>query len=370
MQKFGRTVVWLILALALAACTLPRGSALQSEIVKNEEALDSSYQVVRISRSNVNNIAQWPVTGWAGNYNWIDTHAAPSSSVIQTGDFVTVTIWDSQENSLLTNVGQKFVTLGKLEVAQNGTIFVPYISEIQVRGLTPDIARSRIQSRLAPIVPSAQVQIDVQQGASNSFDLVSGVSRPGSYPLISRNYTILSALSAGGGISPNLRNPLIRLIRGGKTFEITAEKLFSTASKNTILRRNDRIIVEPDKRAYTALGASGIENLIYFPKDALTALEALSLMGGLSETRADPKGLLVLREYEAKDVSYTGTGPKKQQVVFAIDLTTADGLFAARHFMIHPEDTVLATESPVGSARLIFGLISTVLGVSAQAAAL
>ena len=370
MHHLGRLLAVLIAALALSACTLPRGSALQREITKEETIEDSPYQIVHVGRDNVATLKTWPATGWDGVYHWLDTHTAPSTAVIQTGDLVTVTIWDSQENSLLTNAGQKFVTLPKMTVAPNGTIFMPYISEVQVRGLTPDVARERVQSRLEPIVPSAQVQIAVEQGPSNSYDLVSGVAKPGVYPLISRDYTILSALAAGGGVATNLRNPLIRLIRGGNTYEITAERLFSTASKNTILQRNDRIVVEQDRRAFTALGASGVESVIYFPKDEVSALEALSLMGGLAENRADPKGILILREFEPESLRPGTPGPTREQVVFVIDLTSADGLFAARNFMIHPEDTVLATESVVVTARTVFGLIGAVLGLGNQARAL
>ena len=370
MNHIGRLVFLVLCCLSVTACSLPRGAAVQNEVLKEAQTENPTYQVVPVTRANVPAVANWPATGWHGHYHWLDTHAAPSTQVITPGDYVTITIWDSQENSLLTSAGQKFVKLDPMQVAANGTVFVPYISEVNVRGLTPDLARKRIQQQLEPIVPSAQVQIAVAQGQGNSVDLVSGVSRPGNYPLLARDYTVLSLLSAGGGISSNLRNPLVRLIRGGSTYEITAERLFSSAHKNTILRAGDRIVVEEDDRAFTALGASGIESLIYFPKDDLTAMEALSLMGGLSESRADPKGVLVLREYDAGALRVDGTGPTRQQVVFVIDLTSADGLFAARKFMINPKDTVLATESPVANARTVFGLIGAVLGLGSQANAL
>jgi polysaccharide export outer membrane protein len=51
-------------------------------------------------------------------------------------------------------------------------------------------------------------------------------------------------------------------------------------------------------------------------------------------------------------------------VVFTIDLTSADGLFAARRFQINPEDVVLATESPVTSVNVVFNLIGAALGIA------
>ncbi|CAM9999223.1 unnamed protein product [Chrysoparadoxa australica] len=185
-----------------------------------------------------------------------------------------------------------------------------------------------------------------------------------------RNYKVLKLLTDAGCVVPDMRNPRVRLLRGSKTYEISAEQLFADGTKNALLQPRDTVIIEADERSFTALGASGIENLIYFPKDYLTALEAVSLMGGLSDTRADPKGVLVLREYPAEVIRPDGYGPKMQQVVFTLDLTSADGLFAARKFQIHPGDTLLATESPITSAQTVFRLIGAVLGASAQAGAI
>jgi len=89
----------------------------------------------------------------------------------------------------------------------------------------------------------------------------------------------------------------------------------------------------------------------------------LSVIGGLAETRADLKGVVILREYPVSVLRSDGTGPAMQQVVFTLDLTSADGLFAARNFQVNPLDTVLATESPVVSARTIFGILGSVIGV-------
>ncbi len=99
----------------------------------------------------------------------------------------------------------------------------------------------------------------------------------------------------------------------------------------------------------------------------MSAMEALSAMGGLQDSRADPKGILILREYDAEDLKPGLSGPDLRQVVFTVDLTSADGLFAARQFQIQPADTLLATESPVVAAQTILGLLGTVVGFTATA---
>ncbi|WP_240705259.1 polysaccharide biosynthesis/export family protein [Pacificoceanicola onchidii] len=354
--------------LALAACSLPRGAALQSEVLSESQAESPTFQVVPVTRENIPGILAWSAHSGYGHYHWPATSNGSTSSMIRTGDRIDVTIWDSQDNSLITNPGQRFTKIENLEVDGNGSIYLPYVNKVGVRGLTTSGARAKIQSRLEPIVPSAQVQLSLQQGRDHSIDVVGGVNKPGAYPMPSRNYKILNVISDAGGIPSAMRNPQVRLLRGSKTYEISADRLFEDGSKNALMHPRDTVIVEPDERAFTTLGASGTENLIYFPKDEVMALEAMSLMGGIADLRADPKGVLVLREYAAEHLSHSGPGPDMQQVVFTFDLTSADGLFAAKKFPIHPDDTVLATESPVNAVQTVFSLVGSVFGLTASAA--
>lgn len=352
--------------ISLTACSLPRGAALTSEILNEKGSQEPTFSVVNVSRSNIEQLAGWPVTGWSGRYHWLKGGRGPNSTIIRAGDILELVIWDSQENSLLAPEAAKLVNMPNLVVSSAGTIFIPYLNMVSVVGKTPAQARNLIQESITSIAATAQVQLSVTAGKQNSVDLVTGVASPGSYPLPDRNYSVLSLLAMGGGISPTLRNPLVRLIRNGKTYETPAAALFSDASKNIILRGNDKILVQEDKRYFTALGATGTEDLIYFDKENISTIEALSMIGGLSDTRADLKGVLVLREYPTHALRTDGRGPEMQQVIFVFDLTTADGLFASRNFQINPNDTVLATESAVTKATTILGIVGTALGIASR----
>lgn len=349
--------------LVLAACTLPRGAALTGEVLREQDSSAPTFQVMPVTRGNLQQISQWPATGWSGGYRWPEGTRGPESPLIRTGDRIDLVIWDSQENSLLTPVMDKKVALTGLTVSPGGTIFVPYLDEIQIAGQTPEDARRQIQTALEPIVPSAQVQVSLMAGRQSSVDLVAGVAQPGTFPLPDRNHTILSMLATGGGIAPNLRNPLVRLIRDGGTYETRVERLFSDASRNILLRGGDKIVVENDSRYFTALGATGTERLVNFEKEDITALEALSIIGGLTDSRANPKGVIVLRDYAVRQLRADGRGPSMPQVVFTFDMTSADGLFAARGFRINPKDTVLATESQVTGVQTVVGLLGSLVGL-------
>jgi polysaccharide export outer membrane protein len=364
LQRVATVLFLAVGAVALAACATPRGAGLSSEILKAEDPENMSFAVVPVTRDNLASLGKWPMTGGEAGHHWIGARQGPASAVIRPGDRISLTIWDSQENSLLAAEAEKAVNMVDLVVSPAGSIFVPYLDEVVVNGQTPDQARRQIQEALAPIVPSAQVQLAMEPGLQNSVDLVSGVAKPGSYPLPDRNYSILSLIALGGGIDKSMRNPVVRLIRGGQRYEIPAEKLLSIPSLNVTLRGGDKVLVEQDRRYFTALGATGTQSLIHFEQQEITAIETLSMIGGLEASRADPKGVLILREYPAAALRADGTGPSHQQVVFTFDLTRAEGLFAARSFRINPKDTVLVTEASLVATRNILGLVGTLLGLA------
>lgn len=350
---------------ALSGCAaLPRGAPVQDEVLASTRGKDMGFAVYPVTRAFLDDYAHWPSPLSPGP-GWLARRRGPASPVIVAGDRLELTIWDSEENSLLTPPGQRMTRMTDVVVSPDGTIFLPYVDALHVAGMTPDTARAEIQKRLSSIVPSVQVQLRLVSGRRNSVDLVGGVQNPGRYPLEDRDTTILSLLALGGGVSEGLRNPRVRLLRGGRTYVISLARLVAEPSLDTTLRGGDKVVVEADRRHFLALGAATREELIYFPTDSLTAIEALSLAGGLSDTRADPGGLLLLRDYPARAVRPDGKGgPSETRVVFTLDLTTADGLFSARRFPVLPGDLLFPTESPVTGVETIFGIIGKAVGIA------
>ena len=357
----------------LTACgNLPRGAGLQNEVLKvkqDEEYIADSFAVAEVTRAMLPVYAEWPrVNDY--HYSWIKRQKQPANRIIAPGDTVSVVIWDNEENGLLTSATERSVSMPDLRVSSGGRIFLPYVDEVKISGMSPEHAREVIQEKYEAVTPAAQVQLSLVEGRAREVSLVGGVGSPGTFPLPDQDYTVLSLLSAGGGVDDGLENPQIRLHRSGKIYGTSVARLYDTPSLDTTLRGGDKVIVQGDSRYFLSLGATGTEARHVFPKDHLTAIEAMSIIGGVSDTRADPKGILVLREYPAKYVDPLKAGPPNARMVFTIDLTTADGLFSAGQFRIQPGDLVYGTESPVTQARTIFGLIGSAFGVVNTAAAL
>ncbi|MEI4474163.1 polysaccharide biosynthesis/export family protein [Frigidibacter sp. MR17.24] len=356
MFRFLGFVPVLIACAALPACaSLPRGAGSPAMILETARAQGSGISVIPVTRRNV---AQ--LNGRAGGgrlaHGWLAGGAPDPAGTIRPGDRLNVAIWDTATDTLLTETGAKSALLTGLEVDAGGRIAVPYAGRIGVGGDSVERARATILESLAPSMPTAEVQLQRLPGRLTSVSLVSGVPQPGSVPLEAAGLSTLGLISQGGGISTGLRHPVVRVMRGDGVYETWAEDLLAGRSADAWLRGGDRVMVVEDERSFTAIGATGTEQVVPFDESEITAMTALAMAGGLNESRADLKGILVLRGAPA-----AAPGQGEGDAIYVLDLTGADGLFAARAFGIRPGDTVMATESPVVSAQTVLGLAGLLL---------
>ena len=350
--------------LLTSGCTgLPRGAALRSEISRQANQEDAGFAFYPVTRALLPTVDTWPAVNVERSAGWPKAGGGAAGQVIAAGDMVDLKVWDNEPNSLITGIEQRAAPLGEMTVSPAGRIFVPYVGEVRIAGMSPERARAAVEAELTSIAPSAQVQLSVEAGRANTVDLVSGVSRPGNYPMPDREWSVLSLISAGGGIPAQLRNPRVKLQRGGTLYAASVDMLYENPSMDAVLRGGDKVIVEEDQRYFLSLGAAGREDIFYFTRDYMTALEAVSMVGGIADNRADPQGILVLREYPAAALVAGTRGPREERVIFAIDLTTPDGLFSARKLQIYPGDVVLATESPVSDVQTALAIAGSGFGV-------
>ena len=364
-----RGTVMLGLCLALTACGLPRGAGFKSEVLSASESTTTDgvrthdFAVFSVTRDSLPLLSQWPSNSGKAD-TWIGHVAQPANTIIAPGDTLKITIWDAEENSLLTLPNQRAAQLQDTQVSPDGRIFLPFVGTMKVSGMSPATARERIQDMLLNTVPSAQVQLNVVQGRANTVTLASGVRQPGVYPLVDNNISLLSLVAQGGGVPEASNNPQVRLFRGNKAYSTSLDRLFEEPALDTVMQGGDRVVIEADDRYFLSLGAATRESLYPFPKDNVSALDAMSIIGGVQAVRADPKAILILREYPqavvrpgvGPDAIPSPAGPPQDRVVFTIDLTKADGLFSAGKFAIQSGDLVYVAESPLGSANTLISL--------------
>lgn len=349
----------------LAACDLPRTAPPQATVLRDSKGEARDVMVVTLGRDTVEQVAQWALPEAAQPRPWPPVGSGERGIILRPGDRLSLTVWDNETNSLLTSEGQKAVAIGVAAVSAAGTVFLPYIGEVAVGGLGVGAARARLQEQVAESFGAAQVQLEVEPGPGNMVGILGGVARAGSYPLPEGGLTALGLLGLAGGPTPALENPQLRLLRGGHSHGIALARLIDDPGADVRLRGGDRLMLEEDGRLFIALGASGKQDLIAFGRESLSALEAVSKIGGIASARGSPRGVLILREYPDSARDPAGRrGPDRVRVVFTLDLSDTEGLFAAARFAIAPGDLVMVTESPGNALRMSLALFSQGLGIT------
>ena len=159
--------------------------------------------------------------------------------MIAPGDQLNLAVYGNNENALLTAP----IQLPNLKVSSKGTIFLPYIDEVEVKGLTEDQARKLIQTRLTAMIPDVQVQLSHAAGTRNSVSVVAGLPKNGSYPLDSGDMTVTALISAAGGLPEQMNNPQVNLQRGGRLYRAAAKTLLENPALDAVLKGGDRIYV-------------------------------------------------------------------------------------------------------------------------------
>jgi len=86
---------------------------------------------------------------------------------------------------------------------------------------------------------------------------VGGVGGQGVYPIERPTRTLSAMLARAGGVQIPPEVAQITVIRGGKKGTIWFQDLFSHPEFDIALRGGDRILVQEDRRSFTALGATG-----------------------------------------------------------------------------------------------------------------
>lgn len=345
-------------AVSLSGCAVARGAPTRNEVIAGAGSEDAGFFLELVTRERLSLYPRWGHDPYLAQTGWPGSGRPLSDQRLAPGDELILRIWDAEETSLITASDAPFSDLSNVTVTNDGTVTLPYINTVQVGGLTAEAARERLQEQLTSITPSAQVQLSVRQGRRNSVDLLGGVANPGSYPLTERNLPLSNVISAAGGAREGLRNPQVQITRGGRVYRRPLRQVLTTPSMDALLQGGDRVLIEPDPRSFKALGAAQREEVIGFDAEKVSALRALSLMGGMADTRADPRGILVLRRYPLLD-----HGAPAARVVFSFDLTNADGMFSADEFLLQDGDIVMATQAPATTTARVLALLGAAIGV-------
>ncbi|MGB4704251.1 MAG: polysaccharide biosynthesis/export family protein, partial [Candidatus Saccharicenans sp.] len=198
-----------------------------------------------------------------------------------------------------------------VRVSEDGSITLPLLGNVQVRGLTKEKLEQRLAELLEKYVKNAQVSVFIKEYQSSRVAIIGAVEKPGMYELVGRQ-TLLQMISQAGGFKENAANEIyiLREGEGGVTASISIdlEDLLLNGNQrlNIPLQPNDVINVPVD-RLITIYVLGEVRNpgaIQVKMSKKITLLQAIAQAGGLSEN-ASKRGVIVKRkEKSGKEVNF------------------------------------------------------------------
>lgn len=347
-SRWGKCAVVLTLASTVAACNLvPRSGPNKSEIYAGSVQKEGDAFIVEVNDRVSRATAVVPALGFSDSFK---NAGQLGSDTIRPGDILALTIWENVDKPLLGPEGQVAAVLEEVQVDGAGFIFVPYAGRIRAAGNTPEGIRRIISAKLEEQTPDPQVEVRRAAGDGSTVSLVGTVGAQGVYPIERPTRTLSTMLAQAGGVTIVPEIAQITVLRGKETGQIWFQDLYDNPELDIALRGGDRILVEEDTRAFTALGATGTQSRVNFFTKDLSAIEAIAQVGGLVATSSDPTGVFIFRN-EADVVANNVLGRKDldgaQRMVYVLNLTKPNGMFTARDFIVRDGDTLYVTEAPI-----------------------
>ncbi len=345
-SRWARTVALLAAVSILASCGLPRLGPNKREIYAGSVQREGDAFIVAINDRVTRTTAVVPALGFSESFKNASTLG---SDTIRPGDTLGLTIWENVDDGLLAPEAANSTILEEVQVDGSGFIFVPYAGRIKAAGNTPERIRQIITRKLEDQTPDPQVEVRRVAGDGSTVSLVGAVGGQGVYAIERPTRTLTAMLARAGGVTIEPEIAQVTVLRGGETGKIWFQDLYRNPKVDIALRGGDRILVEEDTRAFTALGATGSQARVPFESQSLSAVEAIAQVGGLLATGADPTGVFIFRN-EPAEIANQVLGRDDlvgaQRMVYVLNLTEPNGMFMARDFVVRDQDTLYVTEAP------------------------
>ncbi|MFN6978216.1 MAG: polysaccharide biosynthesis/export family protein, partial [Gemmobacter sp.] len=290
----GARAVAILAALSIAAsCGLPRTGPNKREIFAGSVLQQGDAFVVTVNDRVTRATAVVPALGFSSAFR---NAGVIGSDIISPGDVLGIQVFENvRDEPLLSTAGERVSVLEEVQVDGQGFVFIPYAGRLKAGGQTVEGLRSAIARALDAQTPDPQVRVSRVAGDGATVSVSGGVGGQGVYPIERSTRTLTAMIARAGGVAIQPEVALVRVTRGGQTGQIWLQDLWDNPALDIALRPGDRIVVEQDRRAFVALGATGTQTRVPFDTQTLSAIEAIAQVGGLNTNFADPTGVFVFR---------------------------------------------------------------------------
>ncbi|TYO90515.1 polysaccharide biosynthesis/export family protein [Oceanicella actignis] len=358
----------LILTSLLGGCArMPEAGPKGDVVRETAQVKDAPYLLVPLDPAALDAL-EGASGGEAGALRADAPAAGPAAGdALRVGDLVTVTVWEAVNGGLFSAPqanGPRMAPFPAQRVAEDGAILVPYAGRIRAAGRTPRQVERAIEAALAGKAIEPQALVTRQESPVSAVTVLGDAANGGGrVALAGVGERVLDVIAAAGGLRAAPHRTLVRLTRGRISAEAHLSEVLRDPAQNVPVRPGDVVNLVEAPRSLTVFGAAARPSKIEFPAERLTLDEALALAGGLSDDRADPSAVFVMRR-ESAETARALTGGRVARdvpVVYNLDLSRPESFFLARRFEMRDKDIIYAANAPIANFEKVMRVIALAL---------
>lgn len=365
-----RSLLSLLIVSILAGCsTLPRDGPSNRAVVRGSVE-NADYAIVDLDYAAAERIK---AAGGGVSGSLAGAASTAPVDVIGEGDQLAISIFEPSgslfgggaANSSLRSGTQ---SLPPITVDRNGSVSVPFAGAVRVAGMTTTEAQAAIRRALIGRVGNPQVSVSIATNVSNAVTVLGEVNEPGRAPLSTNADTILDVIAASGGAARASQDIEVQIRRGDQTFTAPLTAVTSRFEENVRLQSGDQVNLVYQPRRFSSFGALSAVTQQDMPAGAFTLADALSRSGGLNDTAANARSVLIFR-FERPEVAQAlgvtqAPTPQGVPIVYRLNLEEGVGFFIASSFLVEPRDIIYAPRALSAEIGKFFGLVQQVTRVA------
>ena len=268
------------------------------------------------------------------------------------GDVIKVRIFEPYEGSIFPTIQRPGADFGVQRVTDDGTINVPFVGTVRVGGLDLGQIEQKItgEVKASGKAQDPQVIVEFVADRTHTVSVAGDVKQPGRISLLDGVRTVSEAIARAGGVvgggsqpgaSTSPSNQVEVVVRRQGRVILQTQYYDLLSGRDIALQKGDEVIVRPNSRVYTVLGAVMKSGNVEMSKQNLSLLEALGAVGGLADQRANKTGVYVFRMGDLQK------DPTARARVFRLDLYQPVSIFIAQQFPVQARDVIYVTNAPL-----------------------
>lgn len=316
----------------LNGCVLAPGQHLDTSLLAREQSPESAQ--VELVPITPRLIAIHEATRKAESLAPEISRYQPEIYRIGPSDVLHITVWDHPEMTAPSGPQQSLEANGRV-VRPDGTLFYPYIGQLQAAGLTVEELRTAIAQRLTKVVNKPQVDVAILKHASRKVVVSGAFNDTTQQPITSTPLTLLEAIGKANVKTSEADLSNLVLTRDGRDYRIDLDTLNRSGESldRVYLKDGDQLhLAYNDRRKVYVMGEVPQPKALPFRAREMNLSEALASVGGLRQETSDGRAVYVIRG--AADFE------REPAKVFHLDAKSPAAFVLAERFKLQAQDVV------------------------------